>query len=161
MVMLEKVFKTLDDWIEAQNIERGKEGLIKFSACEIKVIGQTALLEAKVSFHVPATMDVDVFANYDYSVKKKFEELLKQIGKELDPVGHEAWMPKETEYADFFVGKWVKARLAKTEYVMVSKAKKAAKKNRAMLIDYIASPPSKKFFELAKKYEIDLDSLLE
>ncbi len=54
---------------------------------------------------------------------KKFEELLKGIGKELDPVGHEAWMPKETQYADFLIGNWVKAYLARVEFVMISKAK--------------------------------------
>ena len=159
--MLKKVFKALDTWIEAQNEEREQEGMLKLGICEIRVLGQTALIEANLSIHVPATMDVDVFAKCEHSVRRKFEDLLKEIGKELDPVGHEAWMPKETEYDDFFTGKWVNAYLAAPEYILISKAKKAPTKNRALLVEYIASGPPKKFFALANKYEIDLGSFLE
>ncbi len=96
--MLKRVFKVLDRWIGEQNAERVEEGMPSMSTCEVKVIGQTALVEAEISLHIPATMDVDVFANYEDSVRKKFASLLKENGKELDPVGHEAWMPVETEY---------------------------------------------------------------
>lgn len=160
-MLLKKIFKTLDDWVEIQNIERNDDGLVPLGICEIKIIGQTALLEANISLHVPATMDVDVFANYDYLVKKKFEHLLKENGKELDPVGHEAWMPKETEYIEFFTGKWVKAYLAKIEYVMISKAKKAPVKNKGLIVEYLATSPDKVFFQLSKKYKINLDYFLE
>jgi hypothetical protein len=161
MIMLKKIFKELDKWIDEQNVERVEDGMLSIAACEIKVIGQTALLEAKISLHVPATMDVDVFANYEYSVRKKFADLLNKNGKELDPVGHEAWMPIETEYDNFFVGKWLKTYLAKPEYVLLSKAKMAPDKNKALIVEYLASTPPSNFFELAKKYKVDLDSFLE
>ena len=105
-------------------------------------------------------MDVDVFADYEYPVKKRFEALLKENGKVLDPVGHEAWMPPETEYAEFFKGIWVHATLAKTEYIMLSKAKKAPQKNEALIAEYIATGASDLFFGLAKKYKIDLESFV-
>lgn len=159
--MLKKIFKKLDKWIGEQNVERAEEGMLSISACEIKVIGQTALVEAEISLHIPATMDVDVFANYEYSVRRKFAGLLKENGKELDPVGHEAWMPKETEYEIFFFGKWLKAYLAKPEYVLLPKAMKAPKKNKALIVEYLASEPPAKFFKLAKKYKVDLDHFLE
>jgi len=161
MVMLKKIFKKLDNWIGEQNVERQEEGMLSISACEIKVIGQTALLEAEITLHIPATVDVDVFANYEDLVRRKFAELLKENGKELDPVGHEAWMPKETEYEIFFDGKWLKAYLANPEYVLLSKAMKAPKKNKVLIVEYLASGPSAKFFELAKKYKVDLDHFLE
>ncbi len=69
-------------------------------------------------------------------------------------------MPRETEYTEFYFGKWVKAYLAKIEFVMISKAKKAPEKNKALIIEYIAVGPSKSFFELAAKYKVDLDSFL-
>ena len=47
--MLKKVFKELDTWIETQNVERIEDGLLKIGACEIKVFGQTALIEARLS----------------------------------------------------------------------------------------------------------------
>lgn len=158
--MIKKIFEKLDRWIGEQNAERVEEGMLSMSACEIKVIGQTALIEAEVSLHVPATMDVDVFANYEDPVRRKFAALLKAKGKELDPVGHEAWMPKETKYEVFFTGKWLKAYLAKPEYVLLSKAMKAPKKNRALIVEYLASEPPAIFFELAKKYNVDLDHFL-
>ncbi len=159
--MLKKIFKELDRWIETQNIERVEEGMLRIDTCEIKVIGQTALLEAQISLHVPATMDVDVFANYEFSVMRKFAELLSANGKKLDPVGHEAWMPTETEYEDFFTGKWLKAYLAKPEYVLMSKALKAPKKNKALVAEYLASEPPEIFFKMAQKYKVNLDPFLE
>jgi|GEM_PF-3755916 len=54
--MLKKIFKGLDKWIDEQNVERRDEGMLSISACEIKVIGQTALLEAEISLQIPATM---------------------------------------------------------------------------------------------------------
>lgn len=159
--MLKKVFAELDNWIAEENIERQEDGAMPMRACEIKVIGQTALLEAHLALHVPATMDVDVFANYEYAVKRKFEALLKQNGKELDPVGHEAWMPRETQYEEFYSGKWVKAYLARVEFVILSKAKKAPEKNRSLIVEYLASSPPDTFFKLAEKYAIDLEGFLE
>lgn len=159
--MLKNVFALLDKWMDEENAERVEAGMLSMSACEIKVIGQTALVEAEVSLHVPATMDVDVFANYEDSVRRKFASLLKERGKELDPVGHEAWMPAETEYELFFEAKWLKAYLALPEYILLSKAKKAPRKNRALITEYLASDPPAHFFDLAKKYKIDLDSFLE
>ena len=100
-----------------------------------------ALLEAGLSIHVPATMDVDAFATYEYAVKKQFEVLLKEVGRELDPVGHEAWMPSETEYSEYFEGEYVWAYLARPEFVMISKASKAPKKNRVLIVEYLASEP--------------------
>jgi len=70
-------------------------------------------------------------------------------------------MPQETEYEIFFVGKWLKAYLARPEYVLLSKAMNAPKKNKALIVEYLASEPPAKFFELAKKYKVDLDQFLE
>ncbi len=55
--MLKSVFKELDHWIEAENLKRAAEGVMRIAACEIKVIGQTALIESLLALHVPATMD--------------------------------------------------------------------------------------------------------
>jgi hypothetical protein len=159
--MLKKIFKKLDIWIGEQSAYRVREGMLSIGVCEIKVIGQTALLEAEISLHIPATMDVDVFANYEDSVRRRFAELLKENGKELDSVRHEAWMPKETEYESFFDGKWLKTYLAKPEYVLLSKAMKAPTKNKALIVEYLASEPPAIFFKLAEKYKVDLEQFLE
>ncbi len=159
--MLMTVFTDLDKWVDNENRERVEAGMLMIAKCEIRVLGQTALLEAKLDLHVASTMDVDVYANYEYAVKKRFEELLNAAGKQLDPVGHEAWMPKETEYLEYFIGDWVRAYLAKPEYIMISKAKKAPTKNDLLISEYIASGACERFFELAKKYQIDLESFVK
>ena len=159
--MLRNVFNQLDYWIETENLDRSKAGMLRIARCEIRVVGQTALVEANLNLHVPATMDVDVFADYEYVVKRRFEELLQAAGKQLDPVGHEAWMPKETEYLEYFMGDWVRAFLAKVEYVLISKAKKAPAKNEALIAEYLATGASELFFDLAKLYEIDLQAFVQ
>lgn len=159
--MLKKILLKLDKWIDEKNTEYREEGMLGLRKCEIRVIGQCALIEAKLGIHLAATMDVDVYAEYDHTIRQKFAALLQEIGKILDPVGHEAWMPKETEYTEFYKGKWVTAFLAKPEYVILSKAKKAPAKNKNLIAEYIALPPSKHFFTLAEKYDIDLKSFLD
>lgn len=159
--MLRKVIEKLDNWIEGENSHSQQAGILPIHYCEILVIGQTALIESKLSIHIAATVDVDIYKELEHSVMKKFESLLKENGKELDPVGHEAWMPKETQYEILFKGKWVTAKLAKPEYIMISKAKKAPGKNRELITDYIANDPPEEFFRLAEKYAIDLNQMMD
>jgi hypothetical protein len=159
--MLTPLFKVLDEWIMDENKKSQKEGFVPLKPCEIYIIGQTALIEADLKFHLAATMDVDVYRELEYSIKKQFESLLKAEGKELDPVGHEAWMPEETKWISLFEGQFVRGFISKPEYIMVSKALKAPKKNHTLLIDYIASEPPDLFFELAAKYEVNLEDFLK
>lgn len=72
--------------------------------CTIKVMGQAALLEAQLPVALTVTNDVDVRADYEPSVERAFEQLLTAAGRALAPVGHEAWMPRETRYKEHFVG---------------------------------------------------------
>ena len=44
--VLKKVFERLDQWIENENHARSKGGTLKIAHCKIKVLGQTALIEA-------------------------------------------------------------------------------------------------------------------
>jgi hypothetical protein len=124
------------------------------------VLGQAALLEAALPLRLAATRDVDVRADYDDAVRRKFESLLAAQGRDLDPVGHEAWMPRETRYEEIFRGRFVRLMLADPEAVLISKARSAARKNRRLLTEYLALGPSDRFFELAAKYQIDLEQFV-
>lgn len=108
-----------------------------------------------------ATVDVDIYRVLEYSVNRKLVSLLEEEGKTLDPVGHEAWMPKETEWNSIFEGEYVSGYIAKPEYIMISKALKSPEKNRVLLLEYLAMDPPEQFFELAKKYEIKLEDFLK
>ena len=158
--MLARLAERLDDWILAENIAARAEGLPTLRPCTIRLLGQAALFEAHVALALAATKDVDVKADYEDSVRREFERLLATEGRELDPLGHEIWMPTETRYSEAFTGKFVRLLLADPEAVLVSKALKAPAKNGPLLTEYLAGGASERFFELAKKYSVNLEQFL-
>jgi hypothetical protein len=155
--VLRKIAEKLDTWVVAQNVAAAAEGLPRHRPCTIRVLGQTALLEAELSLRLAATLDVDVRADYDDAVRREFERLLAAAGRELDPVAHEIWMPRETRYLDFYAGRFVRVELAEPEAVLVSKALKAPLKNGPLVTEYLALGPSERFVALARKYKLDLE----
>src|SRR6266542_3983167 len=96
--MLAEIARKLDAWTVDQNLAASADGLPHLRACTIRVLGQTALFEAKVPLTLAATRDVDVRADYSDAVRREFERLLAVQGRELDPLGDEIWMPRETRY---------------------------------------------------------------
>ena len=88
MYMLRDVFRQLDEWIARENADARAQGLPTDKACQVRVLGQTALLEAKVSLSLAATQDVDVYATWSSKVERHFAGLLRREGKHLDPLGH-------------------------------------------------------------------------
>ncbi len=158
--MLKNIFKTLDKWIAEENKARRTDGALEIDKAEFRVLGQTALLESQLELHLIATQDVDAYVKAQQEVYKKLDELLKAEGKHLDPDWRQIWMPEETEYDELYTGKLVTALIAKPEYVLISKALKAPKKNRALIVEYLASGASKKFEVLAEKYKVDLEQFL-
>jgi len=159
--MLLKVFEKLNAWMTRKNRELIDERGVGLSHVKIQIIGQAALLEAKLSFDILGTLDVDTYNQIEYSAKKKFEELLDEQGYKLDPVGHEAWMPKETDFRTIYHEQFVTGLIAEPVFIMIAKAKMAPIKNKQLIVNYLASSDlDKRFFDLAKKYQIDLESFL-
>lgn len=159
-IYMEPIFKQLDEWVAVRNLELRAEGMPGHPACEIRVVGQTALLLANTGLHLAATKDVDVSANYDVAVKRQFERLLMDAELYLDPVGHEAWMPRETEFREIYRGTNVRALIAEPDYVLLSKALKAPEKNRNLLVEYLARGASPRFMALATKYKVALEDFV-
>lgn len=153
--VLAEVAEELDRWMIDENLEATQEGLPRFRPCTIRVLGQSALMEAGLPVPLAATRDVDARANYEDPVRRKFAELLAARGYELDPLADEIWMPRETRYTTRFRGKLVHLMLAEPEAVLVSKALKAPAKNHALIAEYLALDPTQRFWELARKYELD------
>jgi hypothetical protein len=159
--MLTEVLKNLDNWVIEENRARSARAVLLLPEVQIRVIGQTALIEANLNLEIVATMDVDLIDQIEHTVKQKFEELLKVYGKTLDPVGHEAWMPAETEYHEIFKGEWIAGSLAKPVFIILSKAKFAPEKNGNLIADYLASDALDiRIFDLAEKYKVDLDQFV-
>ena len=141
--MLAAIFERLDQWVSAENHDAVVEGFLSLPKSIFRVVGQAALLEAKLQFSVAATVDVDVLNNAKHEVVAKLGELLVAEGLELDPLSNQIWMPSETEY------------------IMVSKSLKSTAKNKALLRSYIASRPPEIFFTLCEKYKVDLSLIIE
>jgi hypothetical protein len=158
--MLKDLAAELDEWFIEQAREAVREGMASPRVCTIRVHGQMALLEREVKLNLVATQDLDVSANLTHAARKEFERLLAKRDLVLDPVGHEAWMPEETEYETFFSGKFVTLKVADEECVLLSKAAKAPEKNGALLTEYLANGPSERFVALAAKYHIDLEQFV-
>ena len=47
--------------------------------------------------------------------------------------------------------------MADPDAVLISKALKAARKNEALITEYLAKGASERFFNLARKYRVDLE----
>jgi hypothetical protein len=120
------------------------------------VLGQAALFNADLGLTLTVTQDLDAYADYDWAVQQELARLLAKEGKVLDPHGHEIWMPRETQYAPVYEGTYVDAFVADPDAVLISKACKAPEKNEALITEYLAKGASERFFELAKKYAVDL-----
>src|SRR6478609_11347828 len=158
--MLVEIAERLETFVVERNLEARREGLLALRPCVIKLLGQTALLEAEVPLTLALTNDVDVYADYEFAIEQEFRRLLASKGRELDSVGREIWMPQETIYQPLFVGKYVTLLVADAESVLLSKGLKAARKNRQLLTEYLARGPSARFLELAKKYHLDMEQFL-
>jgi hypothetical protein len=65
--MLVEVIEELERWVLDQNAIHRAEGLPLLRACEIRVLGQTALLEQRVPLTLAATRDA---ARYDLDLEQ-------------------------------------------------------------------------------------------
>ena len=157
---LAQLFRTLDQWVARENIRARVEGTPAYGSCSVRVLGQSALWAAGVDLTLIATQDLDAYADYEWAVQREFERLLAEDGKVLDPHGHEVWMPGETRYDPLYQGTFVEAFVADADAVLISKALKAAEKNRALVTEYLAKGASERFFELARKYRVDLEQFV-
>ena len=155
--MLRDIAEQLDQFILAQNAEARREGLPRLRPCTIKLLGQTALMESKVALSLAATNDVDVYADYQFAIEQEFRRLLALQGRDLDPLGREVWMPRETIYHSLFAGRFVTLLVADAESILLSKGLKAPRKNQPLLTEYLARGASARFLELARKYHLNLE----
>lgn len=158
--MLLEIADKLDRWIAAQNLTLRGQGLPTLAPCHIRVLGQMALLEQHVPLHLVATQDVDAVGDYEHAVERELARLLRARGKELDPLAHEAWMPKDTRYRRLFTGAFVTLDVAEPEAVLISKALKAPVKNRALITEYLAQGASERFLALAARYKLSFEAFL-
>ncbi len=159
--MLLNIFQQLDQEIIELNLELQSEGSREIPKFYIKIVGQSALLEANTGLALTATMDVDAYANFVWLARVKFCDILKKHHLIYDSLSNEIWMPEETKYVHLYKGFVVDGYYAESEYVLLSKIAKAPEKNKNLILQYIAKGPSQLFLQLCGKYKIDLKGVFD
>ena len=160
MYILPDLFLALDQWVARENNRARADGTPAHKKCTIRVLGQAALWVAELDLTLTATQETDAYADFDWAVQKELERLLAKDGKVLDPHGREIWMPREAHYSPLYRRTHVEALVADPDAVLISKALKAPDNDAALITEYLAKGASRRFFELAKKYAIDLDQFV-
>lgn len=151
MFMLKIIFEELDLKISLANRELREQGSLEIPRFFIKILGQSALIEAKIDLQLFATIDVDAYVNFNSYAKTLFSSVLKKHNLFYDELSNEIWMPKETQYVHIFKGQTFDGFIAQAEFVLVSKLLKAPAKNRNILIEYLSKEPSDLFFETVQR----------
>ena len=159
--MIDKIFKELDREVAATNRELREQSSLEIPRFFIKILGQTALIEAKLDLTLFATLDVDAYANFSSYAKALFSKVLQKHGLFYDELSNEIWMPQETEYLLMFKGQSFDGYIAKPEFVLVSKLLKARDRNRNIIIEYLAKGPSALFLKLCKAYKVNLEEFVK
>ncbi len=160
MDILVQLFRALDQWVAKGNVRARAEGTLPYERCTIRVLGQAALSAADLDLTLTITQELDAYADFEWAVQQELERLLAKEGKVLNPHGREVWMPRETRYGPFYEGRHVEVLVADADAVLISKAFKAPEKNKALITEYLAKGASERFFELAQKYEVDLEQFV-
>lgn len=155
-----KIFKNLDEGLLAENREFARSGLPLIKKCEFKLLGQSALLEARLKIELYATNDIDAYTNAETYVIERLSEILSKEGLHYDLLSSEIWMPEETVFLEVYSGNLVSVFRADPLHVVVSKALMAPKRNHNLLVEFLASSPSPDFFKLCLKYGVDLEAIL-
>jgi len=153
--LLIAIFKELSDWIEAYNLELDPDDFGKLKPVEVRILGQMTLLANDVAANIltlQRTNDLDaVIEKNDWNIKRILDkEILRKHGLELDPQSDDIWIPPGAKYHLLQDFKNVRLKLLDAESALVSKAVKARKKNKILIIDALASG---QFPNLAKRIE--------
>jgi len=160
VALLLKIFQQLDLEIIDLNLQLQAEGSREIPKFYVKIVGQSALLEANTGLVLNATMDIDAYANFVWVAREMFCNILNQNHLVYDDLSNEIWMPEETKYVHLYNGYVVDSYYAEPEYVLLSKIVKAPQKNKNLIVQYLAKGPSKLFLLLCKKYNVDLKGVL-
>lgn len=134
--VLEKLFRNLDAWVDAENSDREESGARKIPKSKVILLGQMCLLvdeKVAATLNLVQTGDLDAKLRMDYPVKKKLIELLAEHGLVYDEDSEKIFIPKGSTELSLFEFKNIIVKRLDPESALVSKAVKAPMKNRQLL----------------------------
>lgn len=161
---MKNLFQKLNYEIAEENKERKESGAPKIQHAQINIMGQYCLLlNAKIQadLDLVLTNDVDAILEADYFVKKRFAEILKENGLELDPDSSFVWIPPKAKFEDIYQGENLTVSILDAESALLSKAIKAPEKNRFLIIEALLSKKFKNLSDKIKKEGGDINYFLE
>jgi hypothetical protein len=160
--LLLTIFNELNEWIEAYNAAIGPDETGRLRPIEVLILGQFTLLANDVAARVltlQRTNDLDaVIKENDWNIRRILDkEILRKHGLELEPQSDDIWIPPGAKYDLLQDFKNVRVKLLDPESALVSKAVKAKKKNKILIIDAVASGEFPTLVERIEKNGGDLE----
>lgn len=152
----------LDQKITDENQERGLDGLPPLPFLEITVLGQFALFlhpDLSEKLHLQATVDFDAWVTPSWLSRRIFHESIAQLGLHYDSLSHEIWIPQDASRRTLYESELLKIETFDPLDILVSKAVKAANKNRYLLI-HALSHFGEPLIARLRSYKVDIEGLL-
>ncbi len=164
--ILLSIFKELNERIESENLERENSGAPKVRPVEIQVLGQMTLLAnemiAKVlTLQRTGDLDALIKATEHFAQEVLQKDILPRYGLVLDSDSILIWIPPKSKFETFCDFRFVRVKLLDPESALVSKAVKASKKNKLLIVEAIASEKFSGLVERIQENGGDLSYFLE
>jgi hypothetical protein len=160
--LLKTIFKELDGKITVENVDRRESGTYLVPKCDIKILGQMSLLaNDKISsvLHLAQTADMDALVTVHF-VKTELKKILIKNGLIYDEDSEKVWLPPEVKFEELFEFSNILVSVIDPESALVSKAIKAAEKNKQLIREALASGKFKNLADRIEKYGGRLETFI-
>ena len=151
--IIERVIKRYEESVREQNKTRHS----LYGQLSIVILGQQGLLVRKAELsglNLLATTDFDALLKGEPPLEDVFKRFLREEGISYDEESIYIWLPDETRYELLYESKEVKVESPYPIYLIVSKAVKAPRKNKQLVIDAI-SKYGDELLILMERYNVD------
>jgi hypothetical protein len=115
---------------------------MKIPRGEIRLLGQMSLLaneSVSARIHLAETGDMDALLRAEYVFLRELKPLLRENGFIYDESSEEIWIPEGAHFEELFDFPNLRVVRLDAESALVSKAVKAADKNRVLVREAITS----------------------
>ncbi len=137
-----EIFAKLDKAIAKLNALNREEKLFAYAKAEITLLGQVGLLmneNAALQLTIAQTADLDAVLKAEDKIKQTLKQILAEYGYTYDEDSPYIWVPPRSTLTPLFDFKHVFVNALDAESVLVSKAIKAASKNKILIREALAS----------------------
>jgi hypothetical protein len=137
MKLINKVIEDLEEALRLRREDLG-DSVMSDNKIEINVLGQMSLLmneEVSSKIRLAYTKDVDALLKGKWGETQVFRDVLKSNGLAFDELSTEIWIPKDSNFIQYYDSTWVKVSHLDPISAITSKAIKAKEKNKHLVSD--------------------------